>query len=111
MHCKYDDRRETANSMLARGRPQYIMRRRKQGDKNDTVDRFRIWINALVMWDETQLPGNEARLLNTTVSAHIHVTIPEESTSRLPRGDNRDSRNTRHIKPLQRQGQQQARAT
>ena len=34
-----DDRRETSNIMIARGQPQNIMRRRKRGDKNDTVDR------------------------------------------------------------------------
>ena len=52
------DRWETANSMLARGQPKNVMRRRKRGNKNDTVDRTIIWRNAQVTWEETQLPGN-----------------------------------------------------
>ena len=34
--------------------------------------RVRIWRNARVAWEETQLPGNVARLLNTRGSAHIY---------------------------------------
>ena len=71
---------ETANSMLARGRPQDIMSRRKRGDKNDTVARVRIRINARVTWEETRSPGDVDRLLNTWGSAHIHRRIHEGST-------------------------------
>ena len=39
------DRRETSNSMLARGRPQDIMPIFERGDKNDTTAKVRIWIN------------------------------------------------------------------
>ena len=73
-------RQETANSILARVKPQDIMRRRERGDTNDTVDRVRILRNEWVTWEETQLPGNVARSLNTGGSAHIHGIIPEEST-------------------------------
>ena len=72
-------RLETANSMLERGQPQDIMRRQKLGEKNDTVARFRIWINARVTWEETRLPGNVARLINTGRREHIHGRITEGS--------------------------------
>ena len=72
------------------------------GVKNDTVARIRIWRNARVTWEETRLPGNVAILLNTGGSLHIHGRIPEGSNRRLPRGGNRDTRNTRLIEPLQR---------
>ena len=86
---------------MARGQPQDIMRIRKRGEKNDTVARVRIWRNAQFAWEETQLPGNLARLLNTEVITHIHGRIPEGSDQRLPRGYNRDTINTRRIKPFQ----------
>ena len=98
-------RRETANSILERGRPQDIMRRCKQGNKHYTVARVRIWRNALVTWEETLLPGNVARLLNTRGSAHTHERINEGRAQRLPGGTNRDNRNTRPGKPFQRQVQ------
>ena len=54
MSCgQQHDRRETTNIMLARGRSKNIMRRREQGNKNDTVARIRIWINSRVTWEET----------------------------------------------------------
>ena len=87
------------------------MRRCKRDDKNYTVARVIICRNARVMWEGTRLPRDVARLLNTGGSAHIHGRILEVSTRRLPRGDNRDTRNTRRIEPLQRQGRQRARAT
>ena len=106
-----DDRRETANSMMVRVRPKNIMRRRKRDNKNDTVDRIRIWRDSRVTWEETLLPGNVAKLISTGGSVHIHGIIPEESTLQLPRGDNRVTRNTRRIKSLKRQGRQGAIAT
>ena len=68
--------------------------------QNDKVAGIRICRNARVTWEDTQLPGNVARLLNTGESAHIHGRIPEGRTQRLPRRDNRDTRNTRRIEPL-----------
>ena len=47
--------------------------------KNNTVDRISIWRNAWVTWEETHLPRNLARLLNTRGSVNIHGRIPEGS--------------------------------
>ena len=48
----------------------------------------------LVMWLNYSITGG---------SAHIHGRIPDGSTRRFRRGDNRDTRNTCRIKPFQRQ--------
>ena len=45
----------------------------------------------LKMWLDYSIPGG---------SAHFNGRIPEGSTRRLPRGDNRDTITTCHIEPL-----------
>ena len=97
--------------MMARGLPQDITRRRERGDKNDAVARVRIRRNARVTWEETLLPGNVTRLLNTGGRVYIHGRITEGSDRRLPRGDKIDTRNTCRIESFQHQGQQRARDT